>query len=249
MAADSILTKLKDDAVILSLISGAKEGGLEVFIWKLIGNSKHLGQVRIESIRKIRKDFCIVPSHNQERQVQDLMSAEGYIDLYIPASALILRCQIKQTEAPVRYYLSFPRFAAHVERRKNPRLHVHDTSEVKILFAKTSSSPRVMTQHFFKSCVDISSGGFSFFVSKMEQKFFKNGDAIPGLELRMGNWAAKVEIQIISINEVEPDEFNGLTYKVWRVCCKFSQLDQFSKKQVDKFILERIKNELHAINR
>lgn len=227
---------------------GAKESSFDVFIWKLVGNTKHLGQVRIESVRKTRKDFCIIPSEGQERMVQELMSNQSHIDIYIPDSALLLRCPIKQSDAPYRYYLSMPNFVAQVDRRKNLRLNVQETSEVRVSFAKTIILQKPVTQTFMKNCFDVSSGGISFFVSKMESKFFRAGDAIPVVDIKAGAWSSQLSAEIVTIREVEPDEFNGLTYKVWRVCCRFSQIDQISKKYLDRFILERIKDELRVIN-
>src|SRR5665647_3591421 len=122
----------------------------EVFIWRLVGNTKHLGKVRIESVRKMRKDFCITPAEGQDRQVQDLMGTQSYIDLYVPESALLLRCPIKTTDAPYRYYLQLPSFVAQVERRNSFRLNVHDTSDVQISFGKTITDPRKLSQHFVK---------------------------------------------------------------------------------------------------
>lgn len=245
---DNKLKKVKDEATILGLINGAKEENFEVFIWKLVGGSKHLGQVRIESVRKVRKDFCIIPMEGQDRQVQDLMGSQGHIDLYIPDAALLMRCQVKQTDAPIRYYLHLPEFVAQVERRKSLRLNVYEGDEVKVCFSKSVTVPRPMSQYFLKSCMDISNGGFSFFVSKMESKFFRTGDPIPAVEIKAGDWSAKLTAEVTTVKEVDPDEYNGLTYKVWRVSCRFQQIDQISKKYLDKFILERIKEELHAIN-
>lgn len=245
---DNKLKKIKDESVIVSLISGAKENQSEVFIWRLIGGSKHLANVRIESIRKPRKDFCVVPAPGHEKQVQELMSSQNYIDIYVPESALLLRCMIKQTDAPIRYYLQLPEFAAQVERRKNFRLNVYDSEEVRINFGKAVSVPRPMSQNFNKNCFDISAGGFSFFVSRMESKFFQIHDPIRNIEIKAGSWSAKVNAEIALIKEVEPDEHNGLTYKVWRVCCRFSSIDQISKKYLEKYIFERIKEELHVIN-
>ena len=248
MVNDNKLKKVKDESTIFSLLSGTKELNAEVFIWKLIGNSKHLGQVRIESIRKLRRDFCIIPGEGQDRIVQDLMASQSYVDLYIPDSALLLRCNIKSTDAPYRYYLQMPDCVAQAERRKSFRLNVHNESEVKISFGKTVALPRTMSQHFLKDCFDISTGGFSFFISKMENKFFQVGDSIPSLEMKAGKWSTKASAEIMTIREVEPDEFNGLAYKVWRVSCKFSSLDQISRKYLEKYIFERIKDELRAIN-
>lgn len=248
MGNDNQLKKVKDQPTILSLLSGAKENNAEVYIWKLIGNAKHLGLVRIESIRKTRRDFCITPSEGQDRIVQDLMGSDSFVDIYIPESALLLRCNIKTTDAPFRYYLQIPEFVAQVERRKQFRLNVHGSGEVKVSFGKTVSVPRTMTQHFLKDCFDVSTGGFSFYVSKMESKFFQTSDPIPLLEIKAGSWSTKAGAEIVMIREVEPDEFNGLSYKVWRISCRFSQIDQISRKYLEKYIFERIKNEIQAIN-
>ena len=248
MSNDVKLKKVKDESVIVSLISTAKESELEVFIWRLVGGSKHLANVRIESLRKPRRDFCIVPSPGHEEHVQDLMASQNYIDLYVPESALLLRCNIRQTDAPIRYYLQIPEFVAQVERRKSFRLNTYQTEEVKVSFVKSVSIPRPMSQQFQKSCYDISVGGFSFFVSRMESKFFQIHDPIRNIEIKVGGFTSKVMAEVALIKEVEPDEHNGLTYKVWRVCCRFTQIDQISKKHLEKFIFERIKDELHAIN-
>jgi hypothetical protein len=245
---DNKLKKVQDEAIIHNLISSAKEAELEVFIWRLVGGSKHLTNVRIESIRKQRKDFCIIPVPGHERQVQELMTGQGYIDLYVPDSALLLRCNIRQADAPFRYYLTIPAFVAQVERRKSFRLNVYDTEDVKISFGKSVTVPRVMSQHFHKACFDVSTGGFSFLVSRMESKFFQINDPIRTIEIKAGQWATKVNAEIALIKEIEPDEYNGLTYKVWRICCRFSQIDQISKKHMEKYIFERIKDELHVIN-
>lgn len=246
--SENKLKKVTDEALILSLLSGAKEKSCEVFIWKIVGSEKHLGHVRIESLRKARKDFCIVPVDGQDRIVQDLMSGNTIIDLYVPDSALLLRCSIKQTDAPFRYYLQLPTFVALAERRKSFRLKVQEEDEVKISFGKTVNQPRPMSQHFHKSCFDVSTGGFSFFISKPEAKFFEKGDLISQLDLKAGKWSTKITAEVAMIKEVEPDELNGLHYKAWRVSCRISQIDQISRKYLEKFIFERIKEELHAIN-
>lgn len=248
MASDNKLKKVKDEYTVLSLLFGAKDQSSEVFVWKLIGSAKHLGQVRIESIRKTRKDFCIVPTDGQDHLIQDLMGSHTHVDLYIPDSGTLLRCRVKQTEAPFRYYLGFPEFVAQVDRRKELRLNVEGNTVVKLSFGKSVTVPRPMSQHFLKDCYDVSSGGFSFYISRLESNFFHVNDHIPLIELKAGKWSTKVAVEVAVIREVEPDEYNGLSYKVWRVSCRFSQIDQISKKYLEKYIFERIKSELHAIN-
>lgn len=245
---DNKLKKVKEKYAVIRLLFGAKENNSDIFMWRLIGNSKHLGQVRIESIRKIRKDFCLVPVDGQERIVQDLIGNNSFIDLYIPDSATILRCHVKQSGASSRYYLHFPEFVAQVDRRQSYRLNVHRASEIKISFSKSVVSQQAKTQHFLKDCYDISSDGFSFHISKMEYKFFQINDSITSLEIKMGSWSTKALAEIVAIKEIAPDAYNGLSYKVWRASCRFTQIDQISRKYLEKFIFERIKGELHAIN-
>ncbi len=245
---DNQLKKVKDPYVILSLLSGAKESNAEVFVWKLIGNTKHLGQVRIESVRKTRNDFCIAPCDGQDSLVQDLIGGQTHVDLYIPESTLLLRCTLKQSDPPLRFYLTIPEFVAQVERRKSLRLNTYQSSEVKISFSKSVTLPRQITQHFLKDCFDISSGGFSFFISKLETKFFQEMDPISMLEIKAERWTTFVDAEVVKVREVEPDDHNGLTYKVLRVSCRFTRIDQVSRKYLEKYIFERIKNELRAIN-
>ncbi len=246
---DNKLKKVNDPQSILSLLSGAKEYSSEVYLWKLIGNTKHLGQVRIEAIRKSRRDFSITPAKGQEKAVQDLMASDSYVDLYVPESALLLRCDVKSTDAPIRYYLQIPEFVAQVERRKEFRLNTHDLGEVKISFGKTVTVPRPLNQYFVKDCFDISAGGFSFYVSRPESKFFQPDDTLSQVEIKAGKWSTKVSAQVATIREVEPDEYNGLPYKVWRISCRFSKIDRISQKYIQKYIFDRIKGELHAINK
>ena len=248
MADNNELKRVRDEATIISLLATAKESDGEIFIWRLVGDGKHIAKIKLEAIRKMRRDFSVVPDAGQDRLVQELMGSQSYIDLYVPDSGLLLRCPIKQTDAPFRYYLQLPEHVAQVERRKNLRLNVYDSADVKISFSKTTTAPKPMSQHFLKNCYDISSGGFSFYVSRMEAKFFQIHDPIRTIELKVGNWSGKVNAEITLVKEVEPNEQNGLTYKVWRVCCRFTQIDQVSRKYIERYIFERIKDELRAIN-
>jgi len=249
LASDNKLFGINEEANILSLLHSAKEANAEVFLWRLIGDTKILAKVRIESIRKSRRDFCIVPIIDKDSEVNDLIAAQPHIDLYIPESALIMRCNVKQCEAPIRYYLSIPTFVAQVERRNNFRLDCHDEADIQVSFNKAATILRHTNQFFKKNCFDISSGGFSFLVSRAEWKFFKVNDQIINIDITLGKWGTKAMASVTMIREMDPDEFNGLSYKVWRICCKFTMLDDISKKYLDKYIFERIKDELSVINK
>jgi hypothetical protein len=247
LTTENKLKKIYDQALISNPLTSAKDLRHEVFIWKLVGGSKYLANVRIESVRTARNDFAIVPVEGSDSKVQELLGGQTFIDLYIPDSALLLRCDIKQTDAPIRYYVHIPKFVAQVERRKHVRLQVYESDEVKLAFSKVMIEPKPQSQLFKKSCFDVSSGGFSFLVSRIESKFFKINDPIRNIMIQVGDRNALVNAEIALIKEVEPEQLNGLTYKVWRICCRFSQIDNVTKKHLEMFILERIKEELDAI--
>jgi hypothetical protein len=242
------LNKVYDLHQILMNLNSAKEEGTEIYMWRFVAGSKHLASVRIEAVRKQRNDFCIAPAEGQDRLVQDVVGGQTQIDLYIPSMCILMRCRLKQTDAPFRYYLELPEFIAQVERRKSLRLNVYEHQEIKVSFGKAITVPRAMSQFFLKSCFDVSAGGISFFVSKSEAKLFSPEDLIPSMELKANGLNAKIASQVLSIREVDPDEANGFPYKVWRVSCKITQIDAVAKKQLETFIFERIKDELHAIN-
>lgn len=248
MSEGNKLNKVQDPLVIQSNLNSVKESCIDVYVWKFVGGVKHLAVSRIEAIRKQRNDFCIVPQEGQDRLLQDLMSGQSNIDLYIPDKALLFRCRVKQTDAPFRYYLEFPDFVAQAERRSSLRVLPKPEDELKISFGKSVTAPRQMSQHFLKPCFDISVGGLSFYVSKTESKFFRIEDIVKDIELKNSNWGTKISFQVLDVRETEPDELNDFAYKAWRVSCKILQIDPVSKKHLERFIFERIKGELHAIN-
>ena len=248
MKSSNDLSKVQDEGIILGLLQGAKDKGCEIFVWRFLGGEKHLGLTRIESIRKLRGDFCIVPQPGQERAVQELIGSLNCIDLYVPEYCLLLRCDIKQTDAPQRYYLKIPEFVAQIDRRKSARLNTQGDDSIQVKFSKLPPIPKGIKQQFTKNCFDLSAGGLSFYTSRQESKFFKVGDIDKELQLRAGDIQLNLDGEVTSVIEVEPDEFNGLSYKVWRVSYRFLNIDQISQKNLERFIFKRIKDELHVIN-
>lgn len=245
MAKDVTLTKVEDPAIIFEILMGCKDTKSDIYIWKMVGGEEHLGQVQIESVSRSRKDFSIVPHDNHEEEVQNLLMNQSYIDFYVPNSLLLFRCQLKTSSPPIRFSFHLPRELSQIDRRSSKRITPTE-EELKILFQ--SQSERGLSQHFAKSCFDISSGGLSFYVSKMERKFFREGDILKELNIVTPEWNSQVKAEMVLVKELEPNEFNNLPYRVWRVCCRFKGLDEKSRELIDRYIFERIKGELHAIN-
>lgn len=249
MKENNKLKKIEDQGLIYTLLQSTKDQDHEVWFWRMVGETKHLVPVKLEVIRKARADFAIVAEKGHESSVKDLIGGSSFMDIYVPESALLLRARLKQFEQETgRFYLEVPEFVAQVERRKNYRLNVFGQEKVMLQFSKNILQPRPQSQLFLKSCFDISAGGFSFLVSKLEAKYFKTGDKVSSMQLKIGDRNIPIDANIVLIREIEPDTRNGLNYKVWRICCKFEKIDEIQKKFLEKYIFERIKDELSVIN-
>lgn len=246
MAKDVLLSKIQDPAIIYELLMGCKETHSDVFIWKMIGGTEYLSQVRVESVSKSRKDFSIIPMDDREIEVQNLLMNQSYIDFYIPDSLLLFRCQLKTNFAPIRYTFNLPQEVSQVDRRATKRVSTYEDNDLQISFL--SQNERGQNQQFSKPCFDLSGGGLSFYISRMEKKFFREGEMLKEVSISTPSGSSKVKAEMILVKEIEPNEFNGLPYRVWRVCCRFKEIDNPSKLLLDRFILEKIKGELHVIN-
>lgn len=241
------LKKITDPLTIRSLLATVKEQNLDTFVWKLINGDRHMAQVRFGVIRKERNDFLIVACDGQETEARGLLDSATHIDVYIPGSELFMRCSVKRGDMPGRYYLGLPELVAQLDRRLSLRLNTYSLAEVKLNFTKTLQQLRPVTHQFSKTCYDISTGGFSFLISKAELKYFEVGQEVPEIELKILNWSAKLGAKITGMREVEPDANNQLTYKVWRISCAFMKIDDIRKKYLERYIFERLKDDLRAI--
>lgn len=240
-----IMTKIEDPAIIYELLMGCKENKCDIFVWKMVGGEEHLGAVQLESVSRSRRDFSIIPHDNHEEDVQNLMMHQSYIDFYIPNAQLLFRCQIKTNGGPIRYTLQLPSEVSQIDRRSARRVNTED-ERFKVSFQ--SQNPYGQTQQFVKNCFDVSAGGMSFYVSKIERKFFQEGGVLKDILIDSSEWKTQVTAQMVLVKELEPNEFNNLPYRVWRVCCRFKGVDEKTRQLLDQYIFERIKGELHAIN-
>jgi hypothetical protein len=241
------LKKITDPLTIRSLLATVKEQNQDVFVWKLINGDRHMAQVRFGVIRKERNDFLIIACDGQEAEARGLLDSATHIDLYVPGSELFMRSSVKRGDTPGRYYIGVPELIAQLDRRRSLRLNTYSSEEVKLSFTKTIQQLKPIPHQFAKNCYDISTGGFSFLISKAELKYFEVGQEVPEMGVKIANWSSKPSAKITGIREYEPDANNNLTYKVWRVSCAFTKIDDIGKKYLERYIFERLKDDLHAI--
>lgn len=230
------------------MLQTSKDKNSEVLFWRLTHDSKLVVGFKIELVRRSRQEVVVATVAGQEKQALELIGSRDFVDVYIPDSGLLLRCLIKSGEEQKKFTLQVPTSAALMERRGQARLNVFDTGEFNLSFSKTSDGLKPVSQSFSKSCFDISAGGFSFFISRLETKFFQIHNPIRNIQLTIPGHTFKVSAEIALIKEVDPSHVPGLTYKAWRVCCKFNQIDDISRRYLERYIFERLQEDLHVIN-
>jgi len=244
----SQLKKVHDQSVILEMLQTCKDKNLDILFWRLTQNSKMIVEAKIEFLRKSRNEIVLATSNEGATEIKELIGSRDFADIYIPDSGLLLRCPVKSCDEFKKIILQVPVFAAMLERRERPRINVFETSEVTLNFSKLSEGLRPVSQGFTKYCFDISSDGFSFFISRLESKFFKIHDPIRNIQISLPGHIFKASAEITIIKEVGPESISGLAYKSWRVCCKFNHIDDISRKYLERYIFQRLEEDLHAIN-
>jgi hypothetical protein len=248
LALETNLKKISDKEAILSVLSEIKEFGLEAHLWKLVGDEIYLAGVTLEAIRKSTNDICLVPVKGQEDVVANIVGNNIFLDIQIPNSSIFFRCKLKSVKSPHRYYVIFPEFFALPERRKGVRIKFIEESKVRVSFNKANNAIKTINQKFIKNCYDIGVGGFSFLISRAELKYFNTNDVIPEVEINLDQEKIKLSSKVKVVREIEPDEYNGLSYKVWRVSCAYVKIEGSTHKKIENFIIKKIKNEINDIN-
>lgn len=230
------------------MLQTCKEKSLEVLFWRLTQDSKLVVAAKIEIIRRSRNELVVAMQPDQEIQIKEVIGSRDFVDVYVPDSGLLMRCSVKSSEEQKKFVLQVPSSAALMERRSQPRINVFDSGEVNVVFSKGSEGLRSLTQSFNKACFDISSGGFSFLIYRLETKFFQIHGPIRNIQVTIPGHSFKASAEITLIKEVDPHQVSSLSYKAWRVCCKFNQIDDISRRLLERYIFERLQEDLHAIN-
>ena len=111
---------------------------------------------------------------------------------------------------------------------------------VLVNFSKQNHGQRVSTQTFDKKCFDISAGGLSFIISKIEAKFFETGDYVYGIDLILDRRKTLINAEIVNILDIEPDDRNGLHYKGKKVCLRYVEPTPKQQKVINEFVFKYV---------
>jgi hypothetical protein len=226
---------------IFSLINNTKLNDKPIVGWRIIGGKKVTVDLFIRVIRKFRNELVIRATHPDGRNtLANLIAGSDKLNLYLPEDLVLFQSEVKKSESSGDVVITIPEMIAQIDRRKHLRLFLDEEINVNVLFSKQNHGQRSSTQQFLKKCFDISAGGLSFIISRIEGKFFEVGDIIYGLELILDKRKTTLNAEIVNLFDIEPDEQNGLHYKGQKICVRYVAPTPNQQKVINDFVFKYV---------
>lgn len=226
---------------IFSLINNTKLGEKPVLGWRIIGGKKVTVDVYIRVIRKFRNELVIKAlSPDGSKKLSNLIAGSDKLNLYLPDDLVLFQSRVLKSDTNGDVVISIPNMIAHVDRRKHLRLFITNDVNVSIEFQKENHGQRITTQQFDKKCFDVSAGGLSFIISRIEGRFFEIGDRIYAISLILDRRKTLVNAEVVNILDVEPDDRNGLIYKGQKVCLRYVEPSANQQSVINEFVFKYV---------
>jgi hypothetical protein len=235
------LKENKNPRVISDLIQSAKDKMGTVLIWIMQNDVKVTCEMVIHIIRNAKQELILKPIMDQKDLVHSIVGGREEINVFIPGDLVFFQSNVKSLSGEGELVISMPTMVAHVDRRKHLRINVLPAMGVESAFYKSFLSQRVNTQLFKKNCLDLGTGGLSFVISKMENKYFNIGDRVVGIILQLGDKKIEVDASIVNILPITPDDYNKLYYKGLKVCLKFDYVNPIYQEMLEMFVFKYFK--------
>lgn len=243
----SKLKKNFSDWAIFSIINNAKIQDKEVIGWRLIGGKKVTAQVKIRVIRKSRDEIVIIPVSDVDMSdFNTVLSGMDKLNIYLPNDMVLFQSIIKYKQQD-EVVISIPKMIAQIDRRNYLRLVARPELNIRLSFYKKGHTLRENVQSFDKPCFDISAGGLSFVISRLESKFFKVGDYISKMNLMIGDIKIPLNGEVVNIFEVNPEHGNNLHYKGWKICMKYKGINDKLQQLIDNYVFKNIDSQIDVI--
>ena len=235
--SDKTLKKNENDCAIISIIENAKKQSSIVFAWNFITGKKVTVEVNFHILKTFKNEMIIrAVKDSEKRKLGNLVVAAQNLNFYLPDELVLFQTKIKELTPNGDVRVSFPKMIAQVDRRANYRLLIENTKiKSHVQFRKNNHSLKKFEQ-FRKNVFDLSSGGISFLVSRMEKDFFKIGDYLENIDLSFENKNLSLNGQIVNIFEIHPNLTYKTNYKVWKVSINLRQLSEEDRKTVEDFV-------------
>lgn len=233
----NLLKRNFNDWAIFSIINNTKLNDKAVIGWKIIAGKKVTVDVVFHIIRKFREEIVIRATNIKGRKILEDLTASGHkLNFYLPDDLVLFQTEVKQIERNGDLRIKIPTMVAQIDRRKDLRLFIENAMRASVEFVKESNSNRGLKQKFGKKFFDISAGGCSFIISKLERNFFNVNDDLQDLKICIDDKEIHCSAKIVNIFEEKPNTRNELIYQGWKVCLKHRPYSENGKKDIEDYI-------------
>lgn len=237
----NVLKKNFQDWAIFSIVNNTKLNDKPIIGWKIIAGKKVTAEVVFHTLRKFRDEIVIrAVGHKSKITLTNLTVGSNKLNFYLPDDLVLFQTEVKHIERNGDIRVKMPKMIAQVDRRKHLRLVADEKMTISLSFNKESQALNKGPQKFEKKCFDISAGGCSFIISKIEKTYFTVGEKIADVRLVLGGDVVSVNAKIVNILEEKPNSRNGLLYQGWKICTKNTFLHSQDKRIVDDFVFKYV---------
>jgi c-di-GMP-binding flagellar brake protein YcgR len=235
---NNLMRKHKNQKSLLEMLASAKIDNDGIVAWRMINNKKMTVNVHVKIIRKFRDEMIIETENDQVENLEKLISGAEYLNFFISGFGLLFQSKIKSYQDKNQLIVSVPNEYAQLERRKYLRYQLTNESiECFITFQENGTVRKLKKRAF-----DISAGGISFIVSRLEAKFFNPGVKLEDFIFQIESKFVKTTARVVNIVYLEPEMSSDMLYGGWKVSISFLSNEVEFIKLVDDFVFSKINN-------
>jgi c-di-GMP-binding flagellar brake protein YcgR len=234
----------KNEKFIFSRVNNAKINEESIVLWRFAGKTKLTCNGKITFISKFSKEIRITFDEENLKEFKNIISGAESVNVFIPEYAILFQSIIKIFEKDGTLILCFPNTISQLERRKYNRLVIENGIQAKVMFYKEKEFQRKQTQLFNRDLHDISAGGASIIVSRLEGKMFKKGDLLNKLIVLLDNVQFTLRAKVVNMISIEPSSENNLIYKSWKLCFKFVNISKEDLEKINLFVFQNLEDDM-----
>jgi hypothetical protein len=228
------LEKIQDSKAMYSMLKNTKILREPMILWRFVGDRKVTAKVDLVLVRKYRNEIIVKPRVDYMNEYKQIVSVAERVNFFIPYYSLLFQCNLKEVESNLCSVFDSPCEYAQVDRREHIRIPLGDENKVGVLVAKTKISQDLRT-NLVKPCFDISGGGFSILVSKMETRFFSKGRTFDKIYLKIFDKPFKVKAKVVNNISVDPTN-HEVFYASYKVSFQFVDISKSGLKDISRLL-------------
>jgi c-di-GMP-binding flagellar brake protein YcgR len=235
---NNLMRKHKNQKSLLEMLASAKIENDGIVAWRMINDKKIIVNVWIKIIRKFRDEMVVEADEKNVEVLEKVVSGTENLNFFISGFGLLFQCKIKSYQEKNHLVVKIPSEYAQLERRKHLRYQLNDEKIECFINIEENG----MTRKIKKRAFDISAGGVSFIVSKLEAKFFNPGTKLDNFVFQIEDKFVKTTAKIINIIHLSPELSSDLLYGGWKVSISFLSNEIEFVKMVDDYVFSKINN-------